>query len=755
MMKKTLIILAGIIVVLVVIMGAAIALSPVFLNQYKDQILARAGEVINRDIKMGDIRLTLFTGLGLRLTDVSLSNAKGFRDEPMLSISDMDVKVRFLPLLKKKLEVDRVILMKPSILIEKNKDGVFNFSDISGKKAAAPPAVEQKKEAEAKSPLSDLTSLIVSQVRISDAALSYYDAGSESMKKGLRIQRLDLVLEDVSLEKPIPFSLSFGVNSDAKDIEIKGTIGPVGADLNTKNMPLALQMAIRKFAVKRLMDFLGPKPPVMIQDGTLTVTSDLSGNLASGLKISGAAKVDSLTLNDAAKNQPLVQGLNISLEQDLSLHLKDQKIVFRKADLTVDRAKLDIKGEVLKFQSDPSLSMLISSSDIPLPGWDKIFPALSGMGLDGSLKAKGSISGKPKEKMLMTLDLSSPNLAIKLPEKKNPAKPEAKKIPQWPSISSEAAASAEPKKAAGSPLPEKIDFKGKIEIAKGTIENVAFSDLKGNYEKSGNRVSLTDFSVKGFGEQGSASGNIRADLGALNPPFQAQVQTSRIDLAKLQESFAARKEKIEGELDTHLNLSGAGFSKADLEKNLTGQGDFKVVNGVLKNVNLEEKIFSAIGGKFGLPVTELAQMAGMQIAQGDQTPFDECFGTFRIGSGKIQIQDAAITSKNHGFSANGETGFIKQDLNLNARMILRQVGESQTKRFSYYLIDEKKRKYIPFKVTGNTAKPNVMVDMEALIKGQARQVIEKKKEQLKEKIKEKLGPGGEEILKPLDKIFHF
>lgn len=747
-MKKTLIILTGIIVMLVVIMGAAIALSPVFLNKYKDQILARAGEVIKRDIKMGDIRLTIFTGLGLRLTDVSLSNAKGFRDEPMLSMAGMDLKVRFLPLLHKELEVDQVILIEPRILIEKNKDGVFNFSDMGGSKKASPPAAEQKKEAETKSSLPDLTSLLVSQVRISDAELLYYDAGSESMNKGLRIQHLDLVLEDVSLEKPIPFSLSFGVNSDAKDIQIKGTLGPVGKDLDTDHMPLAVQMTVQNFAVKQIMAFLGPKPPVMIQEGTLTISSDLSGDLASGLKISGTTRVDSLGLNDAVKNQPLAKGLNLRLEQELFMHLKDQKIVFRKADLTVDRAKLDIKGEVSKFQSDPSLSMQVSSSDIPLSGWDRIFPSLSGMGLDGALKVKGGISGKTKGKMLITMDLSSANLSIKFPEKKAPDKPEQKKISEWMAPSAEAAASAGPGKAAGSPLPEKINFKGKIDIAKGTIGNIAFSGLKGNYAKAGNQVSLTDFSVKGFGEQGSASWNIKADLGPENPPFQAQLQTSRIDLSKLQAAFAAREEKIEGELNTSLTLSGTGFGKAELEKNLTGQGDFKVVNGVLKNVNLEEKIFSAIGGKFGLPVTELAQMAGVKIAQGDQTPFDECSGTFRIGSGKVQVQDAAITSKNHGFSATGEAGFISQELNLNARMILRQVGEAKAKKITYYLMDEKNRKYIPFKVTGNTAKPKVSVDLDALLKGQVQQIIDEKKDKVKEKIKEKLGPG-------LDKIFNF
>ena len=88
-------------------------------------------------------------------------------------------------------------------------------------------------------------------------------------------------------------------------------------------------------------------------------------------------------------------------------------------------------------------------------------------------------------------------------------------------------------------------------------------------------------------------------------------------------------------------------------------------------------------------------------------------------------------------------------------MILRKVGDIKKKKFTYYLIDEKSRKYIPFAITGKSSKPIVMVDVEALVKGQARQAVEEQKEKVKEKLREKLGPEGDKILKPLEKIFKF
>jgi hypothetical protein len=147
-------------------------------------------------------------------------------------------------------------------------------------------------------------------------------------------------------------------------------------------------------------------------------------------------------------------------------------------------------------------------------------------------------------------------------------------------------------------------------------------------------------------------------------------------------------------------------------------------------------------------------MTGVEISEGDQTPFEECYGTFRINSGRIDVKDAVITSESHGFSALGKIG-LDQKLDLEARMILRKLGEAKEKKFSYYLVDDKNRKYIPFKVTGETSDPKVKVDTDKLVKGQAQEVLDKKKEELKEKLEEKLGPGAGEILKPFEKIFKF
>jgi len=678
-MKKFAVLLLSLVLIVVLLLGAVVFLSPTFLSKYKEPILARVSGSLNREITMGDIRLTLLKGFGLRLKDVTVANAQGFRQEPMLTMGGLDLKVKFLPLLRKELQVEKVILQQPRIVIEKDSKGAFNLSDLAGGDKASEAGKEAGQTAAAVGPEAMLAGLLVSQIMISDGALTYYDAGSPPFKDGVRVENFNLSIEDVSLEKPIPFSLAFGVNRDGTDVKMKGVVGPIGKELKVDKVPLSAQVALDKFAVKRVLQFM-EAPSFTIDEGALSLNADVSGDLASGLKLSGVVDIDGLILSDPAKKEMLV-------------------------------------------------------------------------GLDTSVNVAGNLSGLLQPKMNAEIDVASPNLVVRLPKRNVAHRIKAPQFVQWliPEVEAATAKKAKPSGPGGS---GGLNAQGKINIAKGTIGDIPFSDLMGNYSKKGDVVRVTAFSVKGFGPEGVTSGNMTLNLAGDSPSYQVDLNAAGIDLATLQDTFTARREKVVGALSAKLNLSGAGFDSPSIQRNLKGGGDFKVTEGRLTNVNLEERIFAALGEKFGIPVAALAQELGVEIAPGDETPFDDFFGVFQIGSGQIRVQDSSITSRNHGFSANGNVGLDEQ-LNMKAKMILRKVGDIKQKKFTYYLIDEKSQKYIPFNITGKSSKPKVMVDVEALVKGQARQAVEEQKEKVKEKIREKLGPEGDKILKPLEKIFKF
>ena len=140
-MKKTLkIILYTIgILVLLVVAAAVAAMLLINPNDYKDDIVKVVHDKTGRELQLkGDIKLSLFPWLGLELGQTSLGNAPGFGTKPMASIDKVDVKLKLLPLLRKQVEVDTVVLDGLNLNLRRNKVGVTNWDDLVSAGTAGP-----------------------------------------------------------------------------------------------------------------------------------------------------------------------------------------------------------------------------------------------------------------------------------------------------------------------------------------------------------------------------------------------------------------------------------------------------------------------------------------------------------------------------------------------------------------------------------------------------------------------------------------
>ena len=67
-------------------------------NNYKDAITAQVEKQTGRDFRIdGDISLSVFPWIGVKVENVELANAEGFSDQPFARIAQLDVKVMLLP----------------------------------------------------------------------------------------------------------------------------------------------------------------------------------------------------------------------------------------------------------------------------------------------------------------------------------------------------------------------------------------------------------------------------------------------------------------------------------------------------------------------------------------------------------------------------------------------------------------------------------------------------------------------------------
>ncbi len=154
---------------------AAIALF-VFLNTnaFKPRFEAAVSEVFGMEVKVdGHLGVGFFPRLQVTLNDVHIRN----RGTELASARQARIGVDFVPLLRKEVRIEQITLDHPSISIEKDRDGRFNF----------------EKSAAAQEVLADLN---LAKISLSDGTFRYADkqsgAGFEVADCSLDVSHLQL-----------------------------------------------------------------------------------------------------------------------------------------------------------------------------------------------------------------------------------------------------------------------------------------------------------------------------------------------------------------------------------------------------------------------------------------------------------------------------------------------------------------------------------------------------------------------------------
>ena len=105
-------------------------------NAYKQDLTELVREATGRELQFhGDVDLTIFPALGMKLGAMSFSNAAGFGTLPMVKVKEASISVDVASLISFAPEIDKLVLRDLEINLIKNKAGVNNWDDLVSKPA--------------------------------------------------------------------------------------------------------------------------------------------------------------------------------------------------------------------------------------------------------------------------------------------------------------------------------------------------------------------------------------------------------------------------------------------------------------------------------------------------------------------------------------------------------------------------------------------------------------------------------------------
>jgi AsmA protein len=555
-MKKLLI---GAVVVVLLLLVAAVA-APFFIpvDTYKAQLVARVKEATGRDLKIGGkVSFALLPSLALEANDVAFSNPPGAGSPDMATFAKLEVQLKLLPLIRRQVEVNKLVLVNPVIALEVDKQGRPNWQFATATPTAVPvPAAAPVRPAEPAASSAAgggaIAGLRLDDVRLDNGRVSYSDQRSGSKFE----------LDQIAMKLSLP-DLDSPFKADG------------AAVYRGEKMTLAIALANpRAFMEGKVSDAqlkLGAKP----------ITFDFKGNAAGStpVKLDGAVSLQVPSVRGLAQwaGEPLsAPGTGFGpLAIAGKVSLAGAKIGFSEATLSLDNIKA--KGE-LALDSGGVRPALKGRLDVEkldvnpyLPPEEKAKPA-SAPATGGAAAGGGGAGGAATGADAKSSDWSDQPI----------------------DLAGLKAADVEFALSAGSILYRKI------QIGKSAL---------GLHLKNGRfEADLTELALY----QGGGKGKVVLDGSAAVPGIEAQFNLNQVQVGPLLKD-AMDLDRLSGVGAVDLAVTGRGRSQREIVGALNGKGNLNLANGKIKGMNLVamvKNIGSAFTASRDTEATEFTSLSG-------------------------------------------------------------------------------------------------------------------------------------------------
>src|SRR5919109_1121863 len=229
-------IIAGVILVLIcVALFVAVLNINSYISRNKDYLIARAEQALGRKVSVDNVRISLWNGIGFRLTNFGMSDDPAFSSDEFVRARDLQVNLKFLPLLRKDFQVKKMILHDPVISLVRNKSGEFNFSTIGNTKKDKEEASKKREKEAAPREKKAPAAFFVSLVDISGGNLSYRDQEDGTH---LQIRQINLEVKDLDFDRPFTVDLAAALFASNQNLRIKTLVGPLSQGTDFRDVPL-------------------------------------------------------------------------------------------------------------------------------------------------------------------------------------------------------------------------------------------------------------------------------------------------------------------------------------------------------------------------------------------------------------------------------------------------------------------------------------------------------------------------------------
>ena len=682
-------------------------------NNYKDAITAQVEDRTGRQFTIaGDITLSIFPWIGIKVEDTTLGNAAGFSDKAFASVSQLDVKVKLLPLLRRELEVDKVRLHGLKASLEVDKTGKTNWSDLVQKEAAPAPSAEAPPKDDEKIALA---AFAVNGVELVEATVEWSD---DQNNVHTSLSNFNVTTTAIRFNQPVDVKFNTTVKHNEPPLDAV-------VDLDTE---VTFNESFTRIAANNTSLKVETNAPELFkQKQTIQLSSDIDVDLdkqqatVSNTKLTalGFDVSTDLVVNKLA-SEPVASG-------SIKSSVFNAREVAELLNVSIPpMANPDSLGQVA-FAS----SVLASGGQIKL---DDILVDIDKSKLTGWLHVPDMKKPVVRYKLHMTaIDADAYLPTTSAPVAGGVATPAS-------SVPVDQPAETDAEIALPVELLRKLDMQGDLIMDSVTINQQPIINIKVKTQaKSGIvRVDPANMSLL----DGQMNASMMLNVNPAEPAYAIALKASRLNAGPVVDPllvgvFGEHDVKLEGSANVLVDINTSGNRVSALKQAAKGNIKFDMGKTLLQGVDIEYYVRNIVADYLAGKGMQVSPEWRGQFDPKSKTAFYRIRASAIVANGELTNRDFLLDSKRMRVTGEGVVNIMRNDMNYNA---LVDIAPSRTKTVAEKLLDQPLKIHIhgPFEqlaydVDKKQLKKALGNLLEAEAKAKAKKEIEEEKEKLRQK----------------------
>lgn len=374
-MRKLLI--ASLTLIVVVIGGAALAPRFLDVNRYHDRIQSELQQRLGRPVQFGQMGLSLLPPT-FNVQNAVVSEDPSFGTErPFAQASALDVRIKLLPLLSGKLDVQSLNLHTPQVEVVRNQQGVWNFASIGKQQSQPTPKAGQQR-----------TNFELGSLIISDGTLAVTD--NQKHQSRSVYDHIDLTLKDFAPTRPFTVALAAHLPGAGKQVaRLDSKVGPFN-EQSMLNTPIDGDLKLEQVSLSAVQKFLNSQA-LAETDATLSGQAHIKNEIGK-LASSGQLRLENPVIRGVQVGYP------ITLDYDAVDDLSSDVIQLSKGNIKLGSTPIAISGSVNTSNTPAVADLKANTSNVSIAEIGRLASAFGvalspGIDLAGHFNADVRVQG--------------------------------------------------------------------------------------------------------------------------------------------------------------------------------------------------------------------------------------------------------------------------------------------------------------------------------------------------------------------------